>query len=175
MIKKVIILICLIQSLFSLKSFAEDSIPEYPKFYIISRDTVGVILTIDQAETINNDLELFQLLESMRYNCDSTLHAYVTVVNKYDIKIAQMSSKISELQSIDTIKTEKIEDLKNQIVSYKETIKNKNIQLSDKDQIIVLDKKQIRKLKIERTIGCGGSISFLITSLILFSKNGFMF
>jgi uncharacterized protein YaaN involved in tellurite resistance len=137
----------------------QDSlIKSLPAYYMQGNDTLGVIISIDQAQKIDNDLELLQLFEDMRVSCDSVVKHYIVVVNQYERKIAVVEAKFNKSDS--TVKDQKliINNLNKKIDNYEADLKLAQKQLKMKDDIIANNEKMIGKLQLTKGIGLTGTV-----------------
>ena len=162
--KKYILIICLL--FISLLSFSQKS-NNYPRFFVENGDTIGIIISIEQAQKIDSDIELFTLFDKMRDNYDSTIEYYVIVTNQYEEKIASMSSKISKLEDIESRQKSMIDNLKMQIANYDSDILKANSQIVLQNQIINNQKKRIRGLKFQKAIGYISGSALLVSTIVL--------
>ena len=131
---------------------------EYPSFYIVGGDTLGIIISIEQAQSLDNDLELYGLFEKMKISCDSTIKAYVVVVNEYSSQVAILETKIKSLENTNQSKDNQIKELNSQIVNYQTDLEKAGIQLKLKSKLITNQEKRITVLKLQRasySIGSG--------------------
>ena len=115
-------------------------------------DTVGIVITIDQAIKIEKDFELLALYKNMHIDCDSTVNYLIQVVDDYKHLnvLAEAKFKAYEMESVD--QDNQIYNLKQQINIFKQEILLKDGIISDKDKIISNDKFQIKYLKKEKKI-----------------------
>lgn len=158
------ILITMLLSLFGFISYSQtynrydvisiDNNQNNPRYLVgysdTKADTIGIVLTIQQAQKIDNDLELLQLYKQVRNNCDSTVNFLVQVVDNYKQMniVAQQTFKTYE-SSIAKLKLQ-IGNLNNQIsVKDNQLFIKENI-IKNKDLIIELDKKEIKQLKRQK-------------------------
>ena len=142
-----------ILTLFSVKAFSQDTISknlDLPKYYIIGKDTAGVILSIDQAQEVDNSLDLLNLLESDKTSCDSTIAHYVSLYNDANIHIVTLESDIAQKDTTIQIKQEKINVLSSTNDNLKLDISKSDRQSKLKDKIITNQSRNITWLKIER-------------------------
>lgn len=155
--------------------YPNDSIStEYPKYLINTSDsskidTIGVVMTVEQAQKIDNDLELLYLYRTMHISCDTSINYLIKVVDDY--KHLNFLAEV-KFQQYDIV----INDQKSQIANLKSQIANKALELNNrdetivkKDQLIDIDLKQIRHLKRQKTgliIG-GVSVSFGLIYMII--------
>jgi predicted RNase H-like nuclease (RuvC/YqgF family) len=140
---------------FTQTNFTKEDLPAY---YIQNGDTLGVLLTIQQLQKLDNDVELVSLLKKKGINCDSTIKKYVCVVNDYGKQIALLETKISKLDEIISGKNDLINNLKLQVANYQADLDRANVQLIYKDQMIKNQDKRIRKLKVQRALTIGGCV-----------------
>jgi hypothetical protein len=156
----------LITLLISLSAFSQvvdikpnDSlIKSLPAYYIQNNDTLGVIISIDQAQKIDNDIELLHLFENMKVSCDSVVSHYVVVVNQYEKKVAIVEAKFNKSDS--TVKDQKviIGNLNKKIDNYEHDLKLAKDQMDMKDKIILNNEKMINKLQLVKGVGITGTV-----------------
>ena len=116
------------------------------------KDTLGIVITMNQARKIDNDYDLLQLYRSVHNDCDSTVGFLVQVVKNYknlDI-LAQEKFTVYDI----TVRDQKsqIDNLKSQIDVKKELILSKDLIIAKKDTLIDLNKLQIKHIKKQRNI-----------------------
>ena len=146
-----------------------DTSVKTPKYLLTQTgDTVGVVITYKQAQKIDNDLELLQLYKLTNTDCDSivnnlneTILSYKQTTSLYDKKIKTLDTMLS-INKIELFDVNKQLELCNDKSNLKDSI------IKDKDIIIKLDKKDIRKYKIERNVIAITSIAALLYLLIHF-------
>lgn len=119
---------------------------ELPRYYIVQNDTVGIIISVEQAQKIDNDLEIKKLLELSMIKCDSLSNQYVVVVDKLNKQVAILELKINELNNASSTQNKMIGELKAKIDNYSKDLKLCDEQNKKKDEIISNQKKTIRKL-----------------------------
>ncbi len=133
-----------------------DSNQDIPKYLVGYTDTdridtIGIILTVEQAQKIDNDLELLDLYKQVHTNCDSTVKFLIQVVDDYKkmTLLAQQTFKAYELTNKD-LKLQ-IDNLNKQVAIKEKQISTKNDIIKSKDDIIDIDKLQIKHLKQQKT------------------------
>lgn len=158
------ILITILLSFFGFMSYSQvynrydvvsiDSNLNNPRYLVgytdTKADTIGIVLTIQQAQKIDNDLELLNLYKQVRSNCDSTVNFLVRVVDNYKKMniVAQQTFKTYE-SSIANLKLQ-IGNLNNQIeVKDNQLFFKENI-IRNKDLLIELEEKEIKQLKRQK-------------------------
>ena len=113
---------------------------EYPKIELNDKGEKVVVFTLEQAQNIDNDLEIYELLKIARIKCDSLNLSYIKVID-------EQNNKIFILKNINKETEKQIVDKDKQINLLVEQSKNlqKNIDLCDKQR--GNDNKQIEGLK----------------------------
>lgn len=140
---------------FSQINFVKENLPSY---YIQNGDTIGVVLSVEQLQKLDYDVELLELLEKKGINCDSTIKKYICVVNEYGKQVALLETKISKLEEVSDVKDDMIKNLKGQILNYQADLNRAEVQLQYKDQMIKNQEKRITNLKIQRAVTIGGGV-----------------
>jgi len=91
---------------------------DYPR---IEQDSLGqkvVVMTIEQAQIIDNKLELLLLFEKMNAQISEYDSICVRVINDKEQIIAMQDIKIKELNNLNDNKDAQISNLKQQIIEY---------------------------------------------------------
>ena len=147
--------------LLTLLSFSQ----EYPKMELNDRGEKVVVFTLEQAQCIDNDLEVYALLKVARIKFDSLSLSYVKVIN-------EQNNQIVILKSINKETEKQIYDKDKQINFLIDQNKNleKNIDLCDKQKSndnteIDALKKDIKRMKWKGL--AGGFIGGVIATLVL--------
>jgi len=139
----------------------------YPRFYIQNGDTLGVIISIKQAQKIDNDYDILSLFKKSGKYSDSLQSSYILVVDNMGKEIAELKVKNSKFESIDSIQTEMISNLKLQILNYQKSDSLANKELADDNEIIKNYKKENTKLRIQKFISGTLGTGLLITVVTL--------
>jgi hypothetical protein len=155
--------------LFLLLSILSKAQNNFPHYYIKNGDTIGVVISIKQAQKIDNDYDLLSLLKKSKIEESKIDSAYVVVINNYGQEVAQLKLKISTMDDIDLIKDKEISNLRSQIDDYERDKLLSDLQLAKKDTIIQNYKGQVVKLKLQKTISfsVGGGLTLLGILLLL--------
>jgi predicted RNase H-like nuclease (RuvC/YqgF family) len=170
------LLTLLVGLILSVSTMAQQTTPsvdttktiEYPSFYIVDGDTLGIIISIEQAQSLDNDLELYGLFEKMKISCDSTIKAYVVVVNEYSNQVAILETKTKSLETANQAKDNQIKELNTQIVNYKADLEKAGRQLKLKGKLIANQEKRITTLKIQRaTYSIGGGVIGVVVGILI--------
>lgn len=145
--------------MFFVTSFAQTSI-QYPKFDVDSNGQQVVILTIEQAQSLDNGTDLLILLEKLNtqmYDYDSVC---VKVINDQDKVIASQKIEIFKLRESLNNKDEQIESLRVQISLYVKKISILEEEVSNRQGVIDEKNRQITKMKAKMFIGgIGGAVT----------------
>lgn len=138
---------------------------EYPKIELNDKGEKVVLFTLEQAQKIDNDLEVYELLKVARVKCDSLNLSYVKVIDEKNNQIVLLKNinKETEKQIID--KDKQI----NLLVEQSKNLQN-NIDLCDKQKVNNQEqidglKKDLRKMKWKGL--SGGFIGGVVATLIL--------
>ena len=140
---------------------------DLPKFYIVNKDTLGIILSIDQLKRMKNDLELKSYFEASAISCDSFVNKAIIVIDECETKVRFLNLRISKLDSLDSENKVLLNNCLNRLEN---NDRNKILCDSqrDNDSLIIRNLgKQINTLKFEKAVGWWGTGSFLLTSIIL--------
>ncbi len=154
---------------FTMSSFAQTTVTEYPKIETDSTGQVLVTMTIEQAQKLDNAADLLVLFEKMNTQLGSYDDACVKVVNDQQQVIATQKIQISKLKSQVDTKSKEILNLQSQIENYKKDLDGCNLQNSNKDKIISDQKNTIKKQKNRMIAGgsIGGVVIIALTILLI--------
>jgi len=142
--------ITIILILITLSVFSQT---EYPK---LSKDSSGnkiVLLTIDQAQRVDNNLEILNLLTIEDRDCDSLNHAYIKVINELNKQIFLLKKENTLIKSEIDYKSGQIKDLikeKNNLVKSDSLC---SVELNNNKQIIKDKDIEIKKLNKQKWSG----------------------
>ena len=131
-------------------SFVKENLPEY---LVQNGDTIGIVLTIEQVQKLDNNSELLTAFKKLSLKCDTLDTYYVQVINKSNEKIALLEVKVKNLTDQNQKKDDMILTLKGQVL-------NKEMQLTlcekqrSNDSIIIIGlKKDLFKSKVKNVAG----------------------
>lgn len=171
---KKFLLITVLSILFFTKTFAQYSQAELPTYYIESGDTIGVLVSVEQLQKIDNKLELLTQLEILGVKCDSLQTFYIKVIDDLKDKNriqAQMlvnkeqseqifKSEIEKLKRVITLEQEKHELTKSQLTLTESQL----LKAEEKSEIWKNQSKSNNKKKWSLF---GTTIVFSLTTVIL--------
>jgi hypothetical protein len=109
-----------------------------------TKDTIGIVITIRQALKINTDLEILNLYRGLHKECDSTVNFLVQVVDNYKKANVLAEAQIQMSDSLLKTRDYQIKNLQDQIRIQAERLLVKDSLISAKDDIIALDKKDLK-------------------------------
>lgn len=159
--KKILLILML---LLSFSGFAQNN--SYPK-YITDGDTLRVVFTIEQAQKIDNDLELLSMYKNASVNYDSVSNAYILVIDNMNNQIATLKLALNTSEVINENNTSLIRNLKGQITNYEQDLILAKQQSDNKDIIITNQKKEIKKQKTQKIIGFISAVGIAVGLIIL--------
>jgi len=143
---------------------------KYPSFYIKDGDTLGVIISVKQAQKIDNDYDMLFLLKQSHMSYEKLDSAYIKVVSESGKDIAELKVKVSKLNEVCTSKDAEINNLKAQIAKYVSDEILAKKESDKKDTIIKNNEREITNLKTQRflgfTVGGGGLIGIIVLLLL---------
>ena len=148
----------LLISIFTFLSIVSFAQSKFPKYYIERGDTLGLIISIDQAQKIDSDLELLDLLQERGIQCDSVIKKYLIVVDASERQIALLDLKIKNLEASVESKNAMVNNLKLQIENWKRDLLLCDQQAELKQKIISNQDLVIGNLKLQRKLTIVGGV-----------------
>lgn len=164
-----IISLFLISNCFSQYSVNIDTFEkqELPTWFIYKGDTVGLVLSVQQVQKIDSDLELLSWLEKKGFTCDSTIAAYIKVVDEMGRQITIFKTSVEELNGKIGDKDKQINNLKVQIANQQYQIDLSNKQIADYVKITENNNIRISNLKLQRNLWIGGGLLGTATAALV--------
>ncbi len=146
--------------IFNLVSYSQTI--EYPKFEIDSNGQQVVVMTIEQAQALDNNSELLSLFEKLNSQMADYDSVCVKVINDKDNVIASQKLEISNLKKTINNKDQQISALQGEIAGYLKKIIILEGQVENRQQVILEKDKQIRKMKTKMIFGgVGGGLAII--------------
>ena len=152
----------------SLSAYSQYSQPkiDYPKFETDSNGQQVLVMTIEQAQSLDNSTDLLDLLEKQSTQIGQYDSVCVRVINDKEQVIASQKMEIVKLkESIDN-KDQQIKALQGEVDAYLKKILILEEQVTNRQQVIDEKNLQIRKMKTKMIFG-GVSGGVAIIGLIL--------
>jgi peptidoglycan hydrolase CwlO-like protein len=157
----------LIIILFCLLSFASFGQISYPRFETDSSGKKLVVLTLEQAQALDNSTDLlilFEKLDSQIGNYDSIC---IKVIEEKDHVIAVQTVQISKLKEALQGKDDQIANLQKTLQKKEEKITSLEKENKNKDTEIALHKKQIGKLKFKSLLSNTGLLVVAVLTIMI--------
>jgi hypothetical protein len=143
---------------------------DYPRYEIDSLGQKVIVMTIQQAQSLDNETDLIPLFEKLNIQLGSVDSACIKVINEKDLVIASQDFQISNQKSLLIIRNKEILNLQGQIVDYKNLQLNYIKEIENKNKEIDLHLDKIHDQKVNMFIGGGiGGVTIigLVLSLLL--------
>jgi polyphosphate kinase len=151
--------------------FAKSQTEDLPRYLIQNGDTVGVVISVEQAQALDNDAELLELFKKLRINCDNLDAHYVEVINAQNDQIALLKVNTKELQGQGVALNNQIESLKEQVHNSEKNNKLCDELILNKDEEIKILKKEIFRQKVKKIISVTGNVILVAVTTILIIKS----
>ena len=146
-------------------SFSQD----YPRIELNDKGQKVVVFTLEQAQKIDNDLEVYALLKVARIQCDSLNLSYVKVIDEQRNQIVILKSINDQDVKQLSDKDKQIKNLTDQNANLETNAKLCDVQKENNQKEIDGLKKDIKKTKW-KSLGSGflvGIVSTLVTVLLI--------
>jgi hypothetical protein len=144
---------------------------ELPEYFVEGGDTIGIIISIEQAQSLDNDAELLELFKKMRIDCDNLDTHYVKVINALQEKVALLEIQKKDLIKQGEEKDSLINNLKSQIYNCERSLSLCDEQLEIKNEEIKVLKKEILRQKVRKIISVAGNAALAIVTTIIIIKS----
>lgn len=149
----------------ALKSFSQTG---YPKFDIDSTGQKLVVLTVEQAQALDNNTDLLFMFEKLNNQLGKHDSICLKVVNEKEKVIASQTIQINNLKEALHNKDQQIIKLQAIITEFTRKSENFEQELKNKNEEIGLHKKEIRRVKRNYLIGgIGGFILSIAFSILI--------
>jgi len=152
------LLIAIIICIFSISAKSQtaqnDTLPQY---LIRGTDTVGVILSIKQAQALDNNSDLVNLFKKLRIDCDNLNDHYIQVINGINDEIALLKVSSRDLIGQGLVKNSLIQKLKQQLANSEKNNELCEEELSNKNTEIKILQKEIKGQKFKKFISIVGN------------------
>ena len=153
----------IIGMILSLSSFAQYSKPiEYPKFEIDSNGQQVLVMTIEQAQNLDNSTDLLALLEKQNTQMGQYDSVCVKVINDKEQVIASQKMEIAKLKESINNKDLQIKALQGEVAAYLKKILILEDEVANRQQVIDEKNLQLRKMKTKMVVGgLGGGVAII--------------
>jgi peptidoglycan hydrolase CwlO-like protein len=150
-------------------STAAFSQTAYPKFDTDSAGQKLVVLTIEQAQALDNNTDLILMFEKLNSQISNYDSVCLKVVDAKEKVIASQTIQINNLKDALQNKDQQLINLQATINELTKKSANYEQELKNKNEEIGLHKKEIRRVKRNYILGggIGGLILGIVLSLVL--------
>jgi len=151
--------------------FSKAQTRELPDYLIEGGDTIGIILSIEQAQKLDNNTELLQLFKQLQIDCDNLEGYYVSIINESNQQIALLEANVTALTLQGQEKDKLAVNLEKQLSNCAKDTVLCNQELKNKNDEIKLLKEDLRKEKFKKWMSAGfnaiqmAAVVFLLTKL----------
>jgi predicted RNase H-like nuclease (RuvC/YqgF family) len=151
----------------SLTAFCQYSNPiEYPRYEKDSNGQDVVVITIQQAQTLDNNMELLGLLEQLNSQLQNSDSVCIKVINDKDQVISSQKMEIQKLKESLDNKDQQISALQGEIAGYLKKIMVLEDQVENRQNVIDEKNLQLRKAKTKMVIGGIGGTAIIIGLIV---------
>jgi SMC interacting uncharacterized protein involved in chromosome segregation len=154
----------IIGMILSLSAYSQYSQPkiDYPKFEIDSLGQQVLVMTIEQAQNLDNGTDLLVLLEKQNTQMGQYDSVCVKVINDKEQVIASQKMEIVKLKESINNKDLQIKTLQGEITAYLKKILILEEQVDNRQQVIDEKNLQLRKMKTKMVFGgIGGGVAII--------------
>jgi hypothetical protein len=135
---------------------------DYPKFETDSNGQQVLIMTIEQAQALDNSTDLLALLEKQSTQIGSYDSICVKVINDKEQVIASQKMEIGKLKESINNKDLQIKALQGEVAAYLKKILILEEQVANRQQVIDEKNLQLRKMKTKMVVGgLGGGVAII--------------
>jgi predicted RNase H-like nuclease (RuvC/YqgF family) len=163
------IFLSLILTLTSFLCKSQDD--NFPRFLIQDGDTIGIVISVEQAQKLDNNSELLSLFKKLRIDCDNLDTHYIQIINTMDQQVALLKINIKEMEDQSDKKSDMLENLKQQLNNSKESNRLCDQIIENKDQEINILKKELRRQKFKKVLSVAGNAALIVVTTILIIKS----
>lgn len=126
---------------------------EYPRVETDSLGNKVVVMTIEQAQKVDNNFEILNLLQKQGTECDSLNTAYLKVIDNLGNQVALLELDVKKLKEQIKSKDEQISNLQTQLKNMTDANTLCEKQKANKDEEIKILKDEVKKQKRQKIVG----------------------
>ena len=138
---------------------------DYPRYEIDSLGQKVIVMTIEQAQSLDNNSEMLSLFEKLNTQIGSYDSVCVKVINDKDLVISSQKLQISKLKETLNNKDEQIKTLQNEIKEHENREKILQGEVDNRQGVIDEKDKKIKKMRLKMILG-GGAGAAIIGGLL---------
>ena len=154
----------IIGMILSLSAYSQYSQPkiDYPRFETDSLGQQVLVMTIEQAQNLDNGTDLLVLLEKKNTQMGQYDSVCVKVINDKEQVIASQKMEIAKLKESINNKDLQIKALQGEVASYLKKILILENEVANRQQVIDEKSLQLRKMKTKMVVGgLGGGVAII--------------
>lgn len=154
----------IIGMILSLSAYSQYSQPkiDYPRFETDSLGQQVLVMTIEQAQNLDNGTDLLVLLEKKNTQMGQYDSVCVKVINDKEQVIASQKMEIAKLKESINNKDLQIKALQGEVASYLKKILILENEVANRQQVIDEKSLQLRKMKTKMIVGgLGGGVAII--------------
>ena len=154
----------IIGMILSLSAYSQYSQPkiDYPRFEIDSLGQQVLVMTIEQAQNLDNCTDLFVLLQKQNTQMGQYDSVCVKVINDKEKVIASQKMEIAKLKESINNKDLQIKALQGEVASYLKKILILEDEVTNRQQVIDEKNLQLKKMKTKMIFGgIGGGVAII--------------
>lgn len=165
--KKTLLTLILILTTFFCKSQNQD----LPRYLVENNDTIEIVMSVEQAQSLDNSAELLNLFKQMNINCDMMDTIYVQIINSLEEKVALLELQKSDLVKQGQEKDSAINKLQVALGNCEKNVRLCNDELDLRNEEIKILKKEIFRQKVKKWISVGGNVALAIITTVIIIKS----
>ena len=154
----------IIGMILSLSAYSQYSQPkiDYPRFEIDSLGQQVLVMTIEQAQNLDNGTDLLVLLQKQNTQMGQYDSVCVKVINDKEKVIASQKMEIAKLKESINNKDLQIKALQGEVASYLKKILILEDEVTNRQQVIDEKNLQLKKMKTKMIFGgIGGGVAII--------------
>ena len=154
----------IIGMILSLSAYSQYSQPkiDYPRFEIDSLGQQVLVMTIEQAQNLDNGTDLLVLLQKQNTQMGQYDSVCVKVINEKEKVIASQKMEIAKLKESINNKDLQIKALQGEVASYLKKILILEDEVTNRQQVIDEKNLQLKKMKTKMIFGgIGGGVAII--------------
>jgi len=136
-----------------------------PRFHIVEKDTLGVLISISDAQKLDNDGDILKIYEQLALDYDTTGYKYLTIIDNMGKQIATLKLEITKNGTIIATQADLITDLKRIIAIYETDRDLSNLQAANNVNIIKNLEKKVKR-SFWQKIG-GSSVALVVIGFLI--------
>lgn len=140
---------------------------DLPQYFIQNGDTIGIILSVDQVQKLDNDVELLNLFQVLSIKCDSLDKHYVKVINDLNEVIVLKQISIVNLTTQNNTLNSEINKLKSALVNKQNQFNLCEEQRKNDSISIALLKKDLGSSKLKNVVAWSSTGFTTLIAVIL--------